>query len=218
MVGRLLVVTVMIGVAAGGFHVMAPSHVPASTATSPNRVAATMGAGRIFLDANQQADSRATALTPIKSLLNVGSRLNFGDFVWRDQGVPKGEVWLRVDLKSQLVSVFRAGHEIGTSVMLYGATEKQTPTGVFPVLAKIKDHESSIYDARMPYTLRLTGDGVSIHGSDVRWGAATHGCIGVPVEFARLIFDQAEKGTKVLILADRSASPLLAHGASRSGA
>jgi lipoprotein-anchoring transpeptidase ErfK/SrfK len=55
----------------------------------------------------------------------------------------------------------------------------------------------------MPFTLRLTDDGISIHGSDVRWGAATHGCIGVPLDFAEKLFDQAALGDKVAIVASR---------------
>jgi lipoprotein-anchoring transpeptidase ErfK/SrfK len=131
--------------------------------------------------------------------------MHFGDYVWNDRNVPKGTVWVRVDLKSQILSVFRSGHEIGTAVILYGAEEKETPDGTFPVLAKVRDHRSATYDdAPMPYTLRLTGDGVAIHGSNVRWGAATHGCIGVPVEFAAKLFDEVKKGDHVVIVRDRS--------------
>jgi lipoprotein-anchoring transpeptidase ErfK/SrfK len=52
----------------------------------------------------------------------------------------------------------------------------------------------------MPYTLRLTGDGVSIHASNVREGHATHGCIGLPEPFARKLFDQAKVGDAVVIV------------------
>jgi len=48
--------------------------------------------------------------------------------------------------------------------------------------------------------LQLTGDGVSIHGSTVRWGAATHGCIGLPLDFARRLFEQAKVGDEVVIV------------------
>jgi lipoprotein-anchoring transpeptidase ErfK/SrfK len=125
--------------------------------------------------------------------------MHFGEYVWNDRSVPAGAVSVRVDLKAQLISVFRAGHEIGTAVILYGAESKQTPSGVFPILAKMKDHRSSLYDADMPYTLRLTGDGISIHGSVVSWGRATHGCIGLPIEFAALLFAQVKVGDKVQI-------------------
>ena len=136
----------------------------------------------------------------VKSLLAVDKPLQFGDFVWNDTAVPAGTTWIRIDLGTQLISVFRDGHEIGTSVIVYGGDNKQTPGGKFHILAKDKDHRSSLYDAAMPYTLQLTGDGVSIHGSVVRWGAATHGCIGVPLEFARRLFDEAKVGDEVIIV------------------
>ena len=83
--------------------------------------------------------------------------MTYGDFRWDDKGVPAGPAWVWVDLDSQMLSVFRSGHEIGTAVILYGADGVPTPTGKFPILAKLKDHRSITYDnAPMPYTLRLT--------------------------------------------------------------
>jgi len=148
----------------------------------------------------RQAYSNGLIDQPIKTILNVPAKMQYGDFRWDDQGVPNGPTWIRVDLKSQVLSVFRAGHEIGTAVILYGADSVPTPTGKFPILAKLKDHRSATYDAPMPYTLRLTADGVSIHASDVRWGYATHGCIGVPVAFAAKLFSAASVGDHVLII------------------
>jgi lipoprotein-anchoring transpeptidase ErfK/SrfK len=126
--------------------------------------------------------------------------MKYGQYIWDDKGVPDGPVSVRVDLKGQTLSVFRSGHEIGTAVILYGADEKPTPTGGFDILQKRKDHRSSLYDAAMPYTLRLTGDGIAIHGADVRKGAATHGCIGVPTAFAALLFEEVKKGDKVIVV------------------
>lgn len=143
---------------------------------------------------------------PIKSVLRVPGRMGFGDYLWDDQGVPAGPIWVRVDLKSQILSVFRAGHEIGTAVILYGGDGVPTPAGKFPVLAKFKDHRSATYDAPMPYTLRLTPDGVSIHASNVRWGYATHGCIGIPEAFAAKLFAAASVGDEVLIVEGKSSS------------
>ena len=164
------------------------------------------GNERRFLTAAQLFQARAQGAIDrdIQSILNVRKRMHYGDFIWNDRNVPKGIVWVRVDLKSQIISVFRGGHEIGTAVIVYGADEKETPDGVFPVLAKIKDHKSATYDgAPMPYTLRLTQDGVAIHGSDVRWGRATHGCVGIPLPFAEKLFQQVGKGDQVLIISDK---------------
>jgi lipoprotein-anchoring transpeptidase ErfK/SrfK len=158
--------------------------------------------GRLFLTKDQlaQAIASGTLDRPVKSLLAVQRPLYFGDYQWNDRGVPAGPTWIRVDLGSQLISVFRAGHEIGTAVIVYGGDNKETPVGKLHVLARNRDHRSSLYDAEMPYTLRLTNDGVSIHASAVRWGAATHGCIGVPTGFAERLFDAARVGDEVVIV------------------
>lgn len=136
----------------------------------------------------------------VRSVLNVKHKLQYGEYVWDEEFIGKGKVWVRVDLDRQLLSVFRGGHEIGTAVILYGADSMPTPAGTFPVLQKAADYHSMTYDAPMPYMLRLTADGVAIHGSDVRRGAATHGCIGVPTAFARLLFAQVKLGDPVVIL------------------
>ncbi len=137
----------------------------------------------------------------VRSVLNITKPMHFGNFVWNEDRIPQGPVWVRVDLARQLLSVFRDGHEIGSAVILYGSDGKPTPTGSFTILEKDADHFSRTYgDAPMPYMLRLTSDGVAIHGSNVRQGWATHGCIGVPLEFARRLFSVARKGDLVVIL------------------
>lgn len=174
----------------------APGSGPASTS------AADHDGARIRLGPN---DRRSLALPggqqrSIASLLVVPSPLHYGQFVWNEAGIPDDKVWIRVDLVAQTLSVFRGGHEIGTAVILYGADSHPTPRGRFPILAKLKDHRSSLYDAAMPFTLRLTGDGVAIHGSNVRYGAATHGCIGIPEAFAALVFAAVRAGDLVFIV------------------
>jgi hypothetical protein len=141
----------------------------------------------------------------VRSVLNIAAPMQFGGFVWDETGIPKGPVWVRIDLTSQLMSVFRDGHEIGTAVILYGTDGKPTPTGRFTILEKDAHHVSHSYDAPMPFMLRLTSDGVAIHGSNVRQGWATHGCIGVPLDFARLLFGAAAKGDAVVILGAKKA-------------
>ena len=137
---------------------------------------------------------------PIASLLNVTRPMVYGDYLWEEAGVPSGAPWVRIDLARQTLSVFRGGNEIGTTVILYGADDYPTPTGEFTVREKRRDYRSISYDAPMPFMLRLTDDGVAIHGSDVRAGAATHGCIGVPKAFAERLFAAVPAGTPVTIL------------------
>lgn len=136
----------------------------------------------------------------IKRVLQIDGPIRIGDYFWDDAGVPAGPVVITVDIAAGTLSIFRAGYEIGTAAILYGADWKPTPTGVFPILAKDAHHVSRTYNnAPMPYTMRLTGDGVSIHGSEMGAGRATHGCIGVPVAFAKRVFAQVKVGDRVIV-------------------
>ena len=137
---------------------------------------------------------------PVHSLLNVSRPMTFGGWAWDDDGVPPGPIWIRVDLAAQLISVFRGENEIGSAVILYGARAKPSPLGIFRILQKARTYRSFTYDAPMPDMLRLTNDGVAIHASDVRSGWATHGCIGVPEEFAARLFDAARLGDTAVIV------------------
>lgn len=158
--------------------------------------------GRIVLSAAEAREAAGTGgmAMPVATLLNIRSPLRYGEFRWNESDVPPGPVWISIDLKSQLLSVFRGPNEIGAAVILYGAGSTGTPVGNFRILAKLREHRSVTYNqAEMPYTLRLTRDGVSIHGSNVREGFATHGCIGVPIDFAARLFKSASSGDEVLI-------------------
>jgi L,D-transpeptidase-like protein len=205
----LPIATAALALAAGAALLIVP-HQPrggsAEAAPAPQAAPAAVPPGRIMLTQAQVREAWRAGLIdhPVKSLLDIRQRMEYGDYRWDDRGVPRGPVWVRIDLKSQLLSVFRSGHEIGTAVILYGADGLPTPTGKFPILAKLKDHVSVTYDnAPMPYTLRLTRDGVAIHGSNVRYGFATHGCIGIPRDFAAKLFEVVRKGDEVLIVSGK---------------
>lgn len=135
----------------------------------------------------------------VRQILDLKKPLSHGDYVWDESTAPDGPIVITVDLAAQVVSIFRDGYEIGTAAIIYGADNMPTPLGVFPILEKDADHVSNLYDAPMPYMLRLTHDGVAIHGSDVRYGNATHGCIGVPTAFARKLFAATHLGDRVIV-------------------
>ncbi|MFN3470704.1 MAG: L,D-transpeptidase family protein [Novosphingobium sp.] len=164
--------------------------------------------------ASQQAAPAIAAATPaiaddspfvVKSILPINEPIRFGKFYWDESRAPaQGKLVITVDLAARVISVFRDGHEIGAAAILKGYSEKPTPTGVFPITQKIADHVSNIYDAPMPWMMRLTNDGVAIHGSKVQKGYATNGCVGVPDEFAKRLFGIARLGDKVIITDGRT--------------
>jgi lipoprotein-anchoring transpeptidase ErfK/SrfK len=51
----------------------------------------------------------------------------------------------------------------------------------------------------MPFMQRLTDDGITLHATKVENGYASHGCIGMPLPFARKLFAITHLGDKVYI-------------------
>jgi len=135
----------------------------------------------------------------IRRILPITGPIKYGQWVWDEDGVPPGPLVITVDLEARVLSVFRNGFEIGATAVLLGTQEKPTPTGVFPISQKDKDHVSNLYDAPMPYMMRLTDDGITIHATSVKNGFASHGCIGLPLDFAQKVFAKAHLGDKVYI-------------------
>ena len=133
--------------------------------------------------------------------LQIAHWLRPGEFAWdAEAAAVSGWTIVVVNIRARVLSVYRDGVEIGRSSLIYGADNKPTPVGSFPILQKDADHRSNLYDAPMPHTLRLTWDGVTIHGSPTLEEAlATRGCVGLPVQFARLLFDQVRVGDRVVI-------------------
>lgn len=137
----------------------------------------------------------------VKSILPIEGTIRYGEWYWDESRAPKtGKLVMTVDLDARVISVFRDGHEIGTAVALLGTQKHPTPLGSFPILTKEKDNVSEKYNnAPMPWSLRLTWDGIMIHGSPVLNGYASHGCVGVPNDFAEKLFAIAKRGDRVII-------------------
>lgn len=137
----------------------------------------------------------------VKRILPIDGPIKYGEWHWDDEGVPDGPLVVTVDLDARVVSIFRNGYEIGAAAAMLGTDEHPTPLGTFPILSKERHNVSEKYgNAPMPWTLRLTNDGVAIHGgSVVENGYASHGCIAIPDELAKRLFAVAKKGDKVIV-------------------
>jgi lipoprotein-anchoring transpeptidase ErfK/SrfK len=141
----------------------------------------------------------------IKRILPISGPIKYGEWHWDEANVPAGPIVVTVDLDARVISIFRNGFEIGASAVLLGTQEKPTPTGIFPITQKRRHHTSNLYDAPMPYMQRLTDDGISLHATKVEWGYASHGCIGMPEDFAKKVFETTQVGDKVYITRGKSA-------------
>ena len=132
------------------------------------------------------------------SALQETSRLRPGQYVWQPQHAREGEVEIVVSLPLQRAYVYRGGTLIGVSTVSTGREGYETPTGSFNILQKRRTHFSNRYDnAPMPFMQRLTWDGIALHGGQIPGEPASHGCIRLPVAFARQLFAVTELGASV---------------------
>jgi len=165
------------------------------------------------------AAAPAAAKTPPKSTSTVGTqtvapptKLKPGEFIWHPEASPRGPMVMVVSLSEQVAYVYRNGVLIGASTVSTGKKGHATPTGVFTILQKNEDHYSSIYDAApMPYMQRLTWSGVALHAGRLPGYPASHGCVRMPYEFARLLFKETSTGITVVVSDEKVFPSTVAH-------
>lgn len=159
------------------------------------------------------AASIALAATPLSPLPAQGAKtsaqlqlarqaeaLKAGEWVWAPEIARNGPVLVYVDLGRQRATVYRNGVRIGVSTISSGKDGHETPTGVFTILEKNREHHSKTYDdASMPYQQRLTWLGVAMHAGNLPGYPASHGCVRLPMEFAKRLFEVTPMGGTVVI-------------------
>ncbi|MGE0179016.1 MAG: L,D-transpeptidase [Sphingomonas sp.] len=144
------------------------------------------------------------------SVLEAAERLRPGEFLWAPGVAPQGPVMLVVSLATQRAVLYRNGVPIAISTVSTGRPGHRTPTGIFTVLQRNVEHYSSLYSgAPMPYMQRLTWGGVALHGGHLPGYPASHGCIRLPHEFARLMYGVTRLGMTVVVTTE-AAVPRLA--------
>ena len=146
-----------------------------------------------------------TAAAPVPA-----SPLNLlpGEYLWTPELAPVGPVLVLVSIPEQRAYVYRNGVRIGVSTVSSGKKGYETPTGVFTILQKRKEHYSNLYDdAPMPYMQRLTWDGVALHAGRVPGYPASHGCVRLPLEFSKKLFDVTSHGMTVVVANAASHTP-----------
>ncbi len=172
-----------------------------------------LGVTGLALRAQALADSvpfwGSKASVPIDTPIN---QLKRGEFLWMGEAVTTGPVAMVVSITEQRAYVYRSGILIGATTVSTGRPGHQTPTGVFTVLQKQKEHKSTIYDgAPMPYMERLTWGGIALHAGGLPGYPESHGCIHLPSEFAQLLYDISPNGMTVVIGAAQTAPEQVAH-------
>jgi hypothetical protein len=159
------------------------------------------------------------ATAAAEELVDRAASLQPGEFVWQPERAAAGAVEIVVSIPLQRAFVYRGGTLIGVTTVSTGRPGHDTPTGRFPILGKHRQHFSNLYNgAPMPFMQRLTMDGIALHAGEIPGRPASHGCVRLPLAFARLLFAATAVGTTVHIteLAPSPAEALAAvrgHGA-----
>jgi len=141
----------------------------------------------------------ATTSSPVE-FNQKAEGLKPGEWVWAEAIASDGPVLVYVDLSRQTATVYRNGVRIAVTTVSSGKPGHETPTGVFTILQKDAKHRSSTYNnAPMPYQQRLTWDGVALHAGGLPGYPESHGCVHLPMEFARKLFAITHMGGAVIV-------------------
>jgi hypothetical protein len=154
------------------------------------------------------APSWAGTTSDLATVAAAPETMKPGQYVWNDTQPASAEpLSITVDLNSQLAWVYRGETLIGLSTISSGASGYETPTGSYTILQKNLMHRSNLYDdAPMPFMQRLTWDGVALHAGTIPGHPASHGCVRLPKDFAKLLYGATRVGTTVTITGE---SPIL---------
>src|SRR3954451_7909588 len=135
-----------------------------------------------------------------RAIFDVAPELKNGQYLWAPELASEGPALVIVNLATQRLIVFRNGVPIGASTISSGKDGYQTPTGVFTILQKAKEHYSKTYNnAPMPNMQRLTWKGIALHAGNLPGYPASHGCIRLPMKFSALLFGTTSLGMTVVI-------------------
>jgi lipoprotein-anchoring transpeptidase ErfK/SrfK len=170
--------------------------------------------------AQQIADHMAEADRKARELEEKAAALRPGQFIWQPERADTGEVELVVSLAEQKAYVYRGDTLIGVTTVSTGMRGHRTPTGSFTILQKNRRHFSNLYNnAPMPNMQRLTWDGIALHAGALPGYPASHGCVRLPMEFSRILFDVTRMGGRVHIVAGSppSAAGALAYATGAGG-
>ncbi|MGJ8672377.1 L,D-transpeptidase family protein [Rubritalea sp.] len=146
---------------------------------------------------------------------------------WDDEGVT-GSSKIRINLNDQRAYFYKGDTLVGVAPISTGSDGYGTPTGSFKVTQKSIDHTSSLYGviknkasghtvisdadtrkhkagageefihAPMPYFLRFN-NAIGMHAGFLPGYPASHGCVRLPEEMARIYFDNSKNGTPVIV-------------------
>lgn len=123
-----------------------------------------------------------------------------------------GPLVINVSLARQRLTVYDATGPIAESPVSSGRVGFGTPSGVFTIVQKKRQHYSNLYaGAPMPNMQRITWSGVALHAGALPGYPASHGCIRLPHGFSKKLFGMTSMGTRVIVTRDPVTPVPIAH-------
>ncbi|MEQ1539558.1 MAG: L,D-transpeptidase family protein [Sphingorhabdus sp.] len=144
-------------------------------------------------------------MTPAPKKKAFSDGLKPGQYVWEKRANDVKDLRIVAVIDIQRIYVFDGGTLVAFSTMSTGKKGHSTPTGAFKILQKNVDHKSNLYsNAPMPYMQRLTWDGIALHAGHIPGYPASHGCLRLPLPFAKALYGITKMDQPVIVLADLS--------------
>ena len=123
-----------------------------------------------------------------------------GEHLWTPNFPVDGDVNITLDIANQIGFVFKGEQLIGVTNISTGKKGHPTPLGFWTINWKRPMYRSKKYDnAPMPFMQNIDDKGIAIHGGVTPGYPASHGCIRLPMAFAKQLYELTKPGNKVVI-------------------
>ncbi len=123
-----------------------------------------------------------------------------GEFHWAQNIPAEGDVAITIDIANQIAFVFKGSQLIGVTNVSTGKKGHPTPLGFWTINWKRPMYRSRKYDnAPMPFMQNIDDKGIAIHAGNTPGYPASHGCIRLPMPFAKQLYGLTKPGNKVVI-------------------
>lgn len=122
------------------------------------------------------------------------------EFHWAQSIPAEGDVAITVDTANQIAFVFKGSQLVGVTNISTGKKGHPTPLGFWTINWKRPMYRSKKYDnAPMPFMQNIDDKGIAMHGGVTPGYPASHGCIRLPMAFAKQLYTLTKPGDKVVI-------------------
>ena len=163
-------------------------------------VASTPASALETYEAKMQA-SDAASQARVDMLDAFGPKiLKPGQYLWRDVPESAGPQRVVISLSDQMAYLYRGDSLVAATTISSGRDSKPTPTGIFSILNKTPMYRSKKYDnAPMPYAQFFDPAGIALHAGYVGDEPNSHGCVHLPLSFAKKLYSIVDLGTPIYI-------------------